>query len=105
MSLLLVSQKSKKLENVATRWGLKPGMPRDLRKHGNCLEKAMQQGSTFTIRPQKNKEVHPGGKVSLARSGRWRENNNPDLFAFSSAKQATKLDSFLLIYCHFNFSK
>lgn len=68
-------------------------MPRDPRKHGNCLEKGMWQGSTFTIRPQKNKAIHPGGKVSPARSERWRENNNPDLFSFSCAKETTKQDS------------
>lgn len=82
-------------------------MPRDPRKHDNCLGKAMQQGTTFTIRPQKNKAVHPGGKVSLARSERWRENNDPDLFSFSCTKQATKEDSLSLMvkYLHFNLRK
>lgn len=79
-------------------------MPRDPRKPGSCLEKAMWKGSTFTIRPQKNEAVCPGGKVSLARSERWRENNDPDLFSFSCAKQATKQDSLLLLVKDWNFN-
>lgn len=70
-SLLPESQRGRKPENIATRWGLKSRMPWNPREHCKCIGKATW--STFLIGLHKNKAVAPGGKLSLARRKRWRE--------------------------------
>lgn len=77
------------------------------KKARQLLGESHVEGKHIYHQTPKNEAVCPGRKVSLARSERWRENNDPDLFSFSCAKQATKQDSLLLLVkdWHFNLRK